>query len=209
MSVIIFDFDGTLADSFQAALEIFYDVTGRENKLTTVDIERLRGSTVVHVASELNIKLWQMPRLLIQGRKLMGEKMSEVTVYQGITEVIKQLHKDGHKLFIMSTNSKRNIQAFLSVNGLEKLFIKVYGNVGILSKANVLKHLIKSQNLDLNDSWYVGDEVRDIHAAKKAGVRIISVGWGYNSAEVLSNYKPTKLISSPLEILNAIGNPKL
>ena len=205
MSAIIFDFDGTIADSFNVAIEIFHEITGRENKFTAEDISRLRGSTIMHVAGELDIKPWLIPKLLIQGRKLMSSKMPEVAPYQDFPKVIKYLHNEGHRLFIMSTNSKRNIEAFLAANGLEKLFIKIYGNVGILSKAGVLKRLIKSQKLDVKDSWYVGDEVRDIHAAKKADIRNISVSWGYNSYDILAENKPTKLVNSPLEILEVIN----
>ncbi len=206
MSAVIFDFDGTIADSFHVALDIFYEITGHDDKLTTEDISRLRGSTLLHVAGELNIKPWQIPKLLLQGRRLMTSKMPEISPYQDLIDVLKHLHNEGHQLYIMSTNSKRNIEPFLAINNIKDLFIRIYGNVGIFSKAGVLRRIIKSQNLNIKDSWYVGDEIRDIQGAKKAGIRIISVSWGYNSAEILSSYKPTKLINSPLDILEVINS---
>jgi phosphoglycolate phosphatase len=51
---------------------------------------------------------------------------------------------------------------------------------------------------------YVGDEVRDIVACKKAGVKIAWVDWGYDLKEAVADEKPDYLISNPLEIISIV-----
>ena len=57
------------------------------------------------------------------------------------------------------------------------------------------------QALHPSNVLYVGDEVRDIEAAKKAGIRIAAVTWGYNSKKALEAYKPDYLVTKPEELL--------
>jgi phosphoglycolate phosphatase len=47
---------------------------------------------------------------------------------------------------------------------------------------------------------YIGDEVRDIDAAKKAEVAAVSVTWGYNTEEVLTKNNPKIIIKTPSEL---------
>ena len=55
---------------------------------------------------------------------------------------------------------------------------------------------------------YVADETRDIEAAKKAKVRIISVTWGFNSREILKKQNPDFLVDRPEEILRIIDDER-
>jgi len=52
--------------------------------------------------------------------------------------------------------------------------------------------------------YFVGDEVRDIEAGKKAGINTIAVSWGYNTKAALDKEHPDYLIDFPLELENII-----
>jgi phosphoglycolate phosphatase-like HAD superfamily hydrolase len=201
MAAIIFDFDGTIADTFETVVGIFYSLTGRKQPLPHEEIERLRGMSLPRAAEELHIKPWKMPFLLLLGRRRMTRRMNAIDAHPGVVEIIKKLHNEGHQLYIMSSNSLRNIQKFLRRHDLAYEFINVYGSAGLLSKARVLKKVVKQNRLDKNDTWYIGDEVRDVVAAQHAGVRVIAVTWGYNTAEILQEHRPTKLVRTPGQII--------
>jgi len=200
MSTIIFDFDGTIADSFTHVLEIAQDLIGQHQPLSKQEIERLRGMSAFQIAKELKIRPWKMPFLVGWGRRRMRSEMSEIKAFVGMPEVITRLSADRHKLYIMSSNSVQNIKPFLERHGMGREFIKIYGGVGIFGKAHVLRKLIKRNNADTADTFYVGDEVRDVEAAKHAGVRIISVTWGYNNEKSLAARAPDYVVKKPAEI---------
>jgi phosphoglycolate phosphatase len=51
---------------------------------------------------------------------------------------------------------------------------------------------------------YVGDETRDIEAARKIQIQVIAVSWGFNSREVLAEQKPDFLISHPSQLIEVV-----
>jgi phosphoglycolate phosphatase len=204
MSAIIFDFDGTIADSFEEVLRVFYDMTGRKEALDPAKIERLRGMSLVHAAEEIHVRPWLMPLLIMRGRRRMGRRMEHVHAHKGVPEIIKKLHNEGHQLYIVSSNSSWNIQKFLGRHDLAYEFVNIYGGVGLLNKGRALKKVMKKNRLDKADTWYVGDEVRDIVGAHNAGIPIMSVSWGFNTDEILKAHNPTILIDKPEEIISIL-----
>jgi len=205
MKAIIFDFDGTIADSFGEVIALIHELTGTHERMTDKEIERLRGMSAYRVARELEIKPWKIPFLVAKGRRLLRKEMSKISVFPGITDVIQRLSEQGHKLYIMSSNSVQNIHELLEREALDNEFIKIYGGVGLFGKARVLKKIIRQNQLRAGDTYYVGDEVRDIEGAQRAGVHIISVAWGYNNAQALAAHKPDWLIKTPQELLRIAG----
>ncbi|MDB5164789.1 MAG: haloacid dehalogenase superfamily enzyme subfamily [Candidatus Saccharibacteria bacterium] len=201
MAAIIFDFDGTIADSFETVIHIFHELTGRGEPLTPKEVERLRGMSLLRAAEELHVRPWKMPFLLMRGRRRMRKQIGQLHTFPDMPNVIKKLHHEGHQLFIMSSNSESNIKLFLKQHHLSKEFIQIYGNVGLLGKARKLRKVIKQNQLDQATTWYVGDEVRDIVGSQQAGLRIAAVGWGYNTVDILRQHNPTRLLATPDELL--------
>ena len=73
----------------------------------------------------------------------------------------------------------------------------IYSANTLFGKDKIIKKLIKQYQLPLERTYYVGDETRDIEAAKKSNVQVVAVTWGFNSADVLARYKPDYLIDNP------------
>ena len=204
MSAFIFDFDGTIADSFETVIQIFHELTGRHDRLPDAEIERLRGMTLRQVAKDLHIQVWKVPYLLMKGRRTMNRQMEQVHAHRGVPEVIRKLFDEGHQLFIVSSNSTKNIELFLQQHNLSKEFVSIYGGVGLLSKARMLRRVARRNSLEPEDTWYVGDEVRDIEGAHQAGLKVVAVAWGYNTAAILQQHRPTKLVHNPSELLQLL-----
>lgn len=180
-------------------------LTGRSEKLTPAEIARLRGMSPLQIMRGLKIRPWKVSLLAYRGRLRLRSEMDRIQAFSGMPEVIKQLHADGHELYIMSSNSVQNIQPFLKRYGLSTTFIKVYGNVGVFSKGRVLKRLLRDNELQSSATYYIGDEVRDIEAAKRAGLQMIAVTWGYNDNRILAAYQPTYLAAQPDDILQVFA----
>jgi phosphoglycolate phosphatase len=201
MSNLIFDFDGTIANSFEVVENIFYELTGHEPVTDERLIAHLRRQPLLKAAKEMHISPAQMPRLLIKGRALMQHRMGQVKAFPGIPPTIRDLHAKGNKLFIISSNSQSNVELFLKEHNLLDCFDGVYGGVGLFNKARVLKRVMRRNKIKAEESFYIGDEVRDINAAKRAGVRIVSVAWGYNDVSVLKEDKPFATAMGPADLL--------
>ncbi len=203
MKYVVFDFDGTLADSLPVVVSIAEQVL--EMKIPKSDIERYRNMTAREVLKIAKVPLWRVPSLLVKGRPLMAARLSEVDIFKGLPEVIRHLTKDGHNLYVVSSNSVSIINQFLDQHEIRQYFTGVYGNVGIFSKAQAIKKVIKKERIKLQDAIYIGDEVRDIEAAKKVKMPIASVTWGYNGAKILESYRPDYLVSNVKDIVAIVN----
>ncbi len=204
MKTIIFDFDGTIADSFSLVLEIAHDLTKHPRLLDKKEIHRLKDLQLIDVAKELNIPKYKWPYLVFKGRKLMLKRIDEIKPFNGIQDLFQEIKNKDYQIYIMSSNSEKNIDMFLRKYNLKKYINKTYGSVGILNKARNLNKIISRNNLDRSKVYYIGDEPRDIEASKKVNIRIISVSWGFNSKEMLKAHSPDYIVNKPQEILTII-----
>lgn len=200
MKTLIFDFDGTLADSFELALEIAHELMDL-GQLDEDEIARLRGMPPAKVMRKLHIPLTRVPRLLIRGRQKMHERIAEVHPFPGMPESLRSLHGSGYHLLVMSSNSERNVRTFLRANDLESYFDGVYGGASIFNKATALRKVMHRNRLGANDCFYIGDEVRDVVAAAKVGVEPVAVTWGFQTTDALLKYHPFALAKKPADLV--------
>jgi phosphoglycolate phosphatase-like HAD superfamily hydrolase len=204
MRTLLFDFDGTIADSFQVVTEIFYELTGHERIDDPAEVERLRRLPMTKVVKELHVSPLLIPRLLMKGRKKMGEHLHEVPVFDTMAETLAGLKEKGYTLYIMSSNSTHNVKHYLEIKKLDTYFTEVHGGIGLLNKAAAIRKVLRQNGLTADECVYIGDESRDIDGAKRAGVPVISVGWGYNDPELLKSRQPDVLVMRPKELLEAV-----
>jgi phosphoglycolate phosphatase len=203
---IIFDFDGTLANTLQTVIEI-YNKVAPEYNCKTVELEnisRLQGMSVSHLMKEHDISHIALAILLVRVRKELHINIDHVKPFEGIKEALLTLKTAGCQLGIMSSNSQKNVQTFLVANDMDNLFDFVHTSKNIFGKHLAIKRIISNLSLQAKDVVYVGDETRDIEACKKIGVKIAAVSWGYNLPEVLLAMKPDVLIISPNELADNI-----
>jgi phosphoglycolate phosphatase-like HAD superfamily hydrolase len=121
-------------------------------------------------------------------------------------EVLAELYERGNRIGILTSNSEANVTAFLRRHDLPYFkFIRTSSK--LFGKAREMKKILKQEKLMPSGVLYIGDETRDIEAAKESGLRMAAVTWGYNSPEALAAMRPDHLITSPEEILR-IGAAK-
>jgi phosphoglycolate phosphatase len=204
VKTVIFDFDGTIADSFGTVVAIFHELTHRKQPVTIEEMAQLRRMRLLDVAEVEHIPKWRIPFLVIIGRRRMAQSLTKVQVFAGMTDVIKELHADGHQLFIMSSNSSPNVKKFLHNHELTGYFKRTYGGVGLFGKARAFRRIMRQNNLIASDCLYVGDEVRDIEGSRDAGVACIAVSWGFNDAELLQDQQPLAVVDTPQKLLRTI-----
>lgn len=204
MKAIIFDFDGTIADSFELVLDLYYELTGHP-PFTQEEIAEYKGLTMRKAMKVVHLSPRQIPLLIIKGRAQMGQRLHEVKPFHDMKSVLQTLHEEGNLLLVMSSNSHQNVETFLKSHKLNSYIDTVYGGVGLLSKASALRKVLRQNKLDANKCFYVGDEVRDIVAAKRAHVRSVAVTWGYNNETILARKKPNIIAKTPDDLLRKLS----
>lgn len=202
MSDIIFDFDGTIADSLLAVIKVFEDLTTRPKRFTSEEIDAMKHLTLPEIARDLKIKKWKIPILIFKGRRMMQHHLRSIQLHEGMEEALNNLHDKGHRLYILSSNSEKNVSEYMRLHGLHDKFIGIYGGASLFRKAPKLARLMKKEKIDMKHAWYIGDEVRDIMAAKVLGIHSGSVTWGYNTHQALSGKKPDALFDTTVELTN-------
>ena len=202
----LFDFDGTLADSFSQVLEIVLRNAKRfvpklYEKYKDVEHDSFKEKTTKEILNEFNISKVKLLFILWFGRRELSKGIDDINLFAGLEEVLKELHSKGVKIGVVSTNSSKNIKKFLELNKID-IFDFVYGDISVFGKAKALENIIKKEKLRYKDVLYIGDQERDISAAHQAGIKIAAVTWGYESATLLAKYNPDYLISNPQELLS-------
>jgi phosphoglycolate phosphatase len=203
MGAIIFDLDGTIADSFIYVSSFLAHEAGI-TQLSEAQSQSLRGLSMLAMARQLGHPWWRLGRLFLKGRIVMGESINSIEAFPGMADTIRKLHAEGHELFILSSNNLHNVHRFLNRHKLQTYFLEIYGGVGLFGKAPALRRLIKEHNLILEDCVYVGDELRDVEAAQSIGLRIIAVSWGFAKVADLTAAKPTRIAATPQDIVSIL-----
>jgi phosphoglycolate phosphatase len=205
MQAIIFDMDGTIADSFDYVSD-FLVTEAKLAPLSEEEKRNLRGLSMRDMAHRLGYHWWDAPKLFIRGRQRMRRSIQGKYLhsFEGMPEVIRSLHTEGHELFILSTNSLPNVHHFLDTQKIHQYFSEIYAGVGVFGKGSGLKRLLKEQRLRAEDVVYVCDELRDIEAAQSVGIKTVAVTWGFAQRGKLVELRPTALADTPAELLQIL-----
>ncbi len=207
IKVIAFDFDGTIADTHDTFVDIvnrLSDEFGYE-PVHGEELERLKKLSSREIIKESKIPFFQIPIILQRIKSELNKEIGNLHPFKGLKNSLIILKERGYILGIVTSNMKSNVVTFLEKNDLDNLFDFVYSGTPLFGKDRVINRLIKLHKLTRENIIYVGDETRDIQAAKKSHIKMIAVSWGFNSPEVLSKHNPDYLIDQPqdlLEILN-------
>ncbi len=109
----------------------------------------------------------------------------------------------GVRFGILSSNTQENVKQFLDKNELD-FFDFVRTGKSVFGKSHMINKIIKQRKVRKSDVFYVCDEVRDIEAAKKSGIKSVAVTWGYNTKDALIKENPDFIVDTPEELRNII-----
>ena len=202
---VIFDFDGTIADTLPLLVKILNRLSAEfgYKELREENLDELRAKDTREVLRHLGISIFKLPFLVKKARVELNKEIEGLRLIKGISEALLKVKTAGYKLGILTSNSEENVRKFLGNNGLQ-IFDFIYSGSSIFGKGKTLKNLLREQNLKNNEVVYVADETRDVKAARKAGVKIVAVGWGFNSRQALTKLKPDFLIDEPAELIKVL-----
>ena len=202
-ATILFDFDGTLAETMMLIHTVFNQLSAvyGYRHLPESEIDAARHMSIREFIDFVEMPHWKVPLVAIHARRLMHREMHEMNPPEGLVDVLTRIHNSGkYCMDILTSNRKKNVLKFLSEHAMG-WFDDVHCTRSILSKARRVEKYIRQNRLDPEKLYYVGATSVDVESARHTGARTVAVSWGLNTREALARCSPDHLVDHPDELL--------
>lgn len=209
---IVFDFDGTLADTLPLTME-FINKSCAKLGCSSIEKEAFRGDSISNIVTS-HLGWWTIlsaplfvSNLAPQCMAYFREHNDRITIFPGIKDLLEALATK-YRLAIITAGDKDIVAQVLEKNGLAQLFEGIYsdGFSFIWGKDVTIQKFLGAYNLTPDEIVYIADEASDVSVCRNVGVKIISVTWGYNTAAFLKKTKPDFLVNSLEELAASLAS---
>lgn len=204
---VLFDFDGVIADSFAFLFATYNEIAESKGckPASQDDMRKYRGMHAKEIVADLGIPLWKLPMLLFSTLSAFKKNIHALPLLPDMKKILQHLQEHGYSLHIISSNAEENIRLFLKNHRITFFHSILSCDAAFFGKEKFIKKFLnKHHQLKPEQVLYIGDEVRDIEAAKANNVKIIAVSWGYNTREKLQEMQPDYLVDKPDDLLHLI-----
>lgn len=203
--LVIFDFDGTLADSFPWFVGIVNQVADkyRFKRIADHEIDTLRSYDAKHLMRRLDVSWWKMPLIARHVRSRMAQDIDRISLFEGVSDVLRHLSRSGVTLAVVSSNSEANVRRVLGPE--MAALIAHYGcGASLFGKQAKFREILAKTGIPRERTLCIGDETRDILAAKSENLACGAVTWGFATVDALRAHDPNALFASVDGILEAV-----
>jgi phosphoglycolate phosphatase len=202
MALILFDFDGVLADTLDDLLKFSQEICddlGIQHQVVKEDISTLQAMSFANLGRQVKVPEPMVEEFVRLSLEKVANKKKPPRIFSGLADVVKDLSAK-HVLGIVTTNSSANVKAFLIEHGLEDCFRAIYALDMPGSKTE--KILLAQNQFAANGEaiFMIGDSASDIRSAIEASAKSIGVSWGHQSVEMLMQAKADFIVYSPKEL---------
>src|SRR6267378_5626268 len=168
--LVIFDLDGTLADSFPWFLRNVNGVADRFSfrRILDQDIEALRGLGSREILRRLEIPFWKLPGIARHMRRLKAEHLADIALFPEVDTMLRALADAGLRLALVSSEHEANARRQL---GEAAAFFSHFAcGASMFGKPKKFRNILKRAAVGAAQAIAIGDEIRDIEAARAAGI---------------------------------------
>lgn len=209
---IIFDLDGTLADSVPGIkLSILYALRQQGHAVNDeLDLRPLIGPPMKQIFAKLLDPLGDSR--IDEAVKIYRDHYSETgllktTLYPQVVETLDFLRQKGFSLYIATSKRQTFAETILKNTGIEHLFTAVQGTPpdgSLDDKSELVKHLLSTHHLSQQNSVLIGDRRDDIIAARANHIGSIGALWGYGSISELQQAGAVIFAETPKHLTTLI-----
>ncbi|MEO8613632.1 MAG: HAD hydrolase-like protein [Luteolibacter sp.] len=203
---LVFDFDGTIADTLGETRRIFNQIAPDYGirQVEEHELDALRHLSLKELLDHLDIPKRRVPALISRGTGMMRGNITQLQLIEGMGEVLIEMRRHVHSFGILTSNATANVDLFLRTHGLREQFDFISSTSKLSGKAKHLKAIRKTFSLRPEQMLYIGDELRDVKASQKVGIPIAAVTWGFNSRASLAASSPDYLFDTPADFLRLL-----
>lgn len=204
--LVIFDFDGTLSDSGDWFLSVIDELAARFRfrSVTPEEVPALRHRSSREVIEYLGIPRWKLPLIARYLRKLVGRNAHQIELFPGTPDLLERLADTGVRIALVTSNSEANARKILGPEHAARIECFACGS-SLFGKAPKFRRVLRKMGVPASQALAIGDETRDVDAAREVGMRAGSVLWGYASEEALTAMRPDTKFRTPQDILEYIA----
>lgn len=205
-SLIIFDFDGTIANTEEASYKVYEQMTQIYGvpQMSKEELKAYKKKPLKQRIKETGIPYYLLPKIMSESQSKLTQFMQDAYPFDGIPFLLEKLSKT-NKLVVVSSNNKKIIKKFLKDHDID-VFEKVYGGAALFGKSAMIKKAIKKMKTKVKHALYVGDETRDYQACKELKLDMIGVSWGYEDISVLESEQLPYIANTPEHVLEMIAS---
>lgn len=205
--LLIFDFDGVLADTFDTFYPLIRDAMKSIGLSLAPDQYRNFFISNVHQSLKDFIGDDKKHQAFVEFRnskydEYYSGKYYKARLFPEATNFLEEIGKN-HILTIASSGRENNIKNLLEENGILSLFNLVLAN-SATSKSGMIKEILNKLNSSPENVTMITDTIGDINIAKEIGLKTIAVTWGFQSTNTLRSAKPDLLANSFKDIVDNI-----
>ena len=208
-SLVFFDLDGTLADSvpwFRRNVNDVADLFGF-SRIADEDVQSLRHAGSREILRRLKVPLWKLPAISRHMRRMKAEHLADIPLFPGTEAMLRALRDGGLRLALVSSDSEANARRQLS--DAAALFSQFDCGASLFGKAAKFRRVVKRAGVSPSQAISIGDEVRDIEAARAAGIACGAVTWGYAAPEALRSLGLDLLFDRMEDVAGLLANKEL
>jgi phosphoglycolate phosphatase len=204
-SLVIFDLDGTLVDSFPWFLRTVNEVAHRFRfrRVADEDVGSLRHASSREILAYLQVPLWKLPAITRHMRRLKADAAADISLFGGVDAMLHALANSGVQLALVSSDSETNAKRKLG--DLAALFSYFDCAASLFGKPAKFRRVIRRAGVGPADVIAIGDEIRDIEAARAVGIACGAACWGYAAPAALRAQAPDFVFERMEDIAQALG----
>jgi phosphoglycolate phosphatase len=205
-SLVMFDFDGTLADTLPFVADLLDQLIEEFDlqKISSSERDELRELDARQILQKYHVPFWKMASMVRRVRGLMAQESHKVKLFDGVEETLTGLAEKGATLAMVSSNSAENVQAVLGPR-LFPLFRYSECGSSMFGKPPRIRKILRLSGIPGGQAISIGDEVRDIEAARAARVASGAVTWGYGNPATLVGCQPDLVFEKVGQLLERLG----
>lgn len=205
----IFDLDGTLADSFAWVVRHVNGVADRYRfrRVTAHEVETLRAYGTREVMAQLKVAKWKVPLISRHVRRLKSKHTHDIALFPGVDAMLRALRDAGVRLALVSSDSEDNVRRLLG-NENVALFCHFDCGASLFGKAAKFRRVMRLVGAEPAHTIAIGDELRDIEAARAVGIAFGAVTWGYAAPDALRARTPDLVFDRVEDITSSLSTPR-
>jgi len=197
----IFDFDGTLADSFPFFLSVFNVIADKHGfkRIDTSRAGQFRHYGTREMMAYVGLPAWKLPLASRTFTAMMKEHAHTIPLFDGVADALRHLAAREVRLAVVSSNAEHNVRQVLGPE-LSALIGQFECGMSIFGKASRIRSVLKNYGVSAGNAIYVGDQGTDAEASHKAGVAFGAVHWGYATIDALRTQGCAREFTTPHEL---------
>ena len=201
--LLLFDYDGVIADTFQLLLDVFNATQrflGKGRTLTEAELSSLPVNSFSCAAKVMDIPVHLIPRFEAEVAERLVERAPEVRLFAEIPSMLRALsHK--HDLCIITHSQAQYVAKTLRAYSVLDAIARIYGRETGLSKSERIIVACSTFGTHADTTFFMGDGINDLRAAKQAGVKTVAVSWGFIERGMLLGEAPDFIADQPSDLL--------